>query len=474
MIVIDINNSVCKVSGVTRKQLTDIRHRTLYKERTGKWVSEYVKDKQGKKVLDPKTRKFKLKQVPQIIKHFLTDRKGNFPTGLLYIVEDYFHSNKIEFFYRDKRIEPKLGSIELNAKRQHDPDLYQRGSAAASLEYGRGIIVAPTGFGKSTIAAEVIDLISVPTLLVVPNLGLKAQLTQGLREIFGESNVGPLFQGQAQYKITVENIQAIDPKKPIEGVDLLLIDEFHHSGADTYLACNKVAWSKIYFKIGMTATPFRTVQAERLLLESVLSHVIYRIEYKDAIALRRIVPMEAYYVDLPEIKLEGEGLKYDSVYKELVVNREDRNEIIARLATNLEDAKISFLVLVKQVLHGEIIENLTGYRMPFIKGENDDNSEVIKAFNRREHNGVIGTAGVMGEGVDTKPCEYVIVAGLGKSKSALMQQFGRAFRAFDGKDTCKIIIFRDPSHKWTLEHFEEQCKILREEYGVIPVKLDLD
>ena len=42
-------------------------------------------------------------------------------------------------------------------------------------------------------------------------------------------------------------------------------------------------------------------------------------------------------------------------------------------------------------------------------------------FNMGEIKTLIGTTGVVGEGVDTRPTEYVIIAGLGKSKPAFMQ-----------------------------------------------------
>ena len=67
----------------------------------------------------------------------------------------------------------------------------------------------------------------------------------------------------------------------------------------------------------------------------------------------------------------------------------------------------------------------------------------------------------------------IILAGLGKSKNAFMQQCGRGVRRYGDKQSAKIIIFRDASHKWSLAHFKEQVKILQEEYGVTPAKLEV-
>jgi superfamily II DNA or RNA helicase len=478
VITIVIGNSVCKVVGINRKQFSDLRERTMYVERTGRWIMQIAKDKRtGKTLIDPRTRKPMKKRVPEILKHFLMDKRGQFPTGLLYIVEDYLAQAKVVVRYQDERVQPRINQEiwdHVETVRKFQPYLEQTAAAAAALEYGRGIIVGPTGVGKSTIAAEIIDAFRVRTLLVVPSLELKRQLTEGLREYFGQSSVGPLVKGKPAHLVTVENVDALDPDKVIEGIDLVLIDEFHHSGAATYRQLNKTAWSKVYFKIGLTATPFRSRDAERLLLESVLSHVIYRIEYQTAVDKGYIVPMEAYYVELPEIKMKGPAKDWQSVYKELVVERPDRNKIIADMACNLEREGISALVLVKQVNHGKLISEFVeaeGVQIPFVKGENDDNREVIQAFNKRKYNVMIGTNGILGEGVDTKPCEYVIVGGLGKSKNAFMQQVGRGFRRFGDKVSCKIVLFYDPTHEWTMEHFRSQCQYLLDEYGITPTKL---
>ena len=254
------------------------------------------------------------------------------------------------------------------------------------------------------------------------------------------------------------------------GYDCVIIDEFHHSGAATYRKLNKKTWNGVYYRFGLTATPFRSQDHERLLLESVLSKIIYRIEYKDAVAKGYIAPLEAYYYDLPKTEIKGDDSSWPAMYSELISKNIPRNTHIADLLAKLNEAQISTLCLVKEIAHGDALVRLSGEC--FVYGADQSTKNYIAALNGRDINVLIGTTGVVGEGVDTKPCEYVIIAGLGKSKNALMQQFGRPQRAYPGKESGKVILFRDASHKWTLQHFKEQCKILKEEYGVVPVKLN--
>lgn len=295
-------------------------------------------------------------------------------------------------------------------------------------------------------------------MVVVPSLELKSQLTQSLSNIFGAANVG---KGKP---IWVANVDSLDTGKPAAGYGAVIIDEFHHAAATTYRKLNTKAWAGVYHRWGLTATPFRSQDHERLLLEGVLSRVIYKVSYADAVAKGYIVPLEAYYIEVT--KKNTEAHTWQQVYKELIVDNEVRNKLILDLLHTLSEAGKSTLCLVKEINHGEKL-----FPFPFIHGVGELRSEILKDFNSTSTKVVVGTTGVLGEGVDTKACEYVIIAGLGKSRNSIMQMVGRGFRIYSGKESCKVILVLDKSHKFTKSHFKEQCKILLEEYNVIPIKI---
>lgn len=480
MIKLSIDNSVCMLSGLDRPTFNALRKELRIVERTQATLFLMAKYRKLKKVgsISPKflaEMKDLLRKVKASIrvKYFITER-GVFPTGLLYIVLNFLEENTLEWETDDKRVRPQTGLESINADLSElIPYPEQLEAAQAVLRHSRGMVVAPTGLGKSLIASLICDVLKVKTLIVVTTPGLKMQLMKDMQGLFGKDKVGPLDKkGQPTALISIENIDNRSLKHSPKGVHLLIIDEFHHSGAKTYRSLNEKAWNKIYFKVGLTATPFRSKSTEKFLLESVLSQVIYRIEYQLAVEKKYIVPMEAYYYELPEIVPKGDTRHYAAMYSELVVNREDRNKLIADLADNLEAAGLSALILVKQIEHGVNIQKLTTLNIPFVKGENKDNREKILEFNLRETNSLIGTTGVLGEGVDTKPCEWVIIAGGGKSKNQFMQNVGRAFRNYPGKDSCKIVLIKDSSHAWFEKHYNESVRYLEEEYNIIPTKLD--
>jgi superfamily II DNA or RNA helicase len=427
MVKLLIDNSYSQVSGLNLQQLTKLRQLLSYQVE-----SSYFSGR------------------PRFTTKYMIDKKGHFPSGLRHRVTDFLRKEKIAHTV-----------ITTHRCPIRDFDLIHPGNAykwqvealAAAERWGRGIISACTGSGKSRVIALIASRFNVKTLVVVPTLEIKKQLQSGLK---GLKNV------------TVENIDSPALKTP-KGYDMLIIDECHHVAANTYQKLNKTAWKGIYYRFFLTATPFRNRQDENLLFEGIAGQVIYRLTYKEAVKQGYIVPVEAYYIDVPRQEIEVDT--WAAVYSQLVVHNEARNSLITQLMVQLNAAGKSTLTLVKEIAHGDNLSCDGAFL--FANGQDEESREFIQLFNDGKIKRLIGTTGVLGEGVDTKPCEYVIIAGLGKAKGAFMQQVGRAVRKHPGKESAIVIIFRDPSHRFTLKHFREQAKVLKEEYSVIPQKLDL-
>ncbi len=381
----------------------------------------------------------------------LLSKHNEFPTGILYLVLEYLIKHNIDYSVQENRLSPKLTPRISLKTTFYD---WQVEAADVACNVGRGTISACTGSGKSLLIALIASRLNVTTLVVVPSLEIKKQLLSTLQSVLGHN------------RIVVENIDS-PLLKTMTKFDCLIIDEAHHVAARTYQRLNRSAWSGIYYRFFLTATPFRNDTEEMLLFESIAGQVIYKLDYSTAVSKNYIVPVSAYYIDLPKQKINA--YTYQEVYKKLIVNNEARNALILGLLRKLENNEKYALCLVKEVKHGKNI----GYS-GFVHGEDDDSRELIEEFNTGGRKCLVATTGIMGEGVDTKPCEYVIIAGIGKAKSQFMQQVGRAVRKYPGKEHAKIIIFRDPSHKFTLRHFNAQKKILQEEYSCVLYKLELD
>lgn len=385
---------------------------------------------------------------------YLLDARGFFPTGLLNRVKRTLkalgHAHHIAL-PQDTPVMPIAWRMDLGGI---TPYADQTAAVDKAYAKGRGLISMPTGTGKSLVIGLLVQKFQCRTLIVVPTLELKKQLSESLHAWFGRSP-----------HLRVENIDSKSLQK-LNNFDLLIVDESHHVASRTYQNLNKKVWPKIRHRFFLTATPYRNVADEQLLFEGIAGEVIHKITYQHAVSQGYIVPVDAFYVESPKQPTDADT--WARVYSELVVRNRVRNELIARLMQALDAPT---LCLVKEVAHGKALSDLTG--VPFVNGQEEDSRDYIRQFNAGEITQLIGTNGVLGEGVDSRPCEYVIVAGLGKAKSAFQQQVGRAVRRYKNKESAKVILIKDTSHKFTARHYNAQKAILIEEYGVTPLKLDI-
>lgn len=389
-------------------------------------------------------------------KRYLINKRGEFASGSVYMVQEFLKN--IPHTVVDNRKLLERHKVKFNLSLGVTPYIHQVEAVKACLKHSRGVFQAPTGFGKSIFIALLIKELSVKSLILVPNLELKEQLKASLKEFFGNLD-----------NITVENI---DSSKLLKATDygLLVLDESHHAAAKTYTNLNKKAWKDIFYRISCTATPFRSRDEENILLESITGKLIYSVSYKTAVENGYICPIEAYYVDLdaPEDELMG---NYASVYKKGVVNNEELNAKVADILLKFHASKLSTLYIVKEIEHGNNLSNLTN--AGFANGKSEDCRDLIKWFSSGKLKTLIATHGVAGEGVDTRACEYVIVAIPVKSKNLFMQIVGRSVRRYPGKETSKVILIKNNSHGWFKKAFKEQCKILADEYGIKAIKIDI-
>ncbi len=438
MIQLVVGNSISRVSGLSDKEFSQLKELMSY-------------------TLNPKAQYYSHSFGPG--KKSLINKKGEFPSGLLYMMLAYLETKQHTIV--DNRIVP-VSTSTFNRTSTHTPRRDQTHAVFACTHASRGIVVMPTGTGKSFTMALLIGALNLRTLIVVPSLELKRQLTESLTEIFGEEAL--------DCGITVENIDSRTlPSR--RNYDCLIIDEAHHSAAKTYRELNKKAWGGIFHRFFFTATPFRSQDEENLLLESICGQVIYRLDYQDAVKSGQIVPIEAFYLEVPKTKKDKEYASYAAAYSDLITNNEARNSIIQQSLVNLTRSGISTLCLVKEIAHGDTLASDGAFHL--VTGQNDQRY-LITDFCDRKVTTLIGTTGVLGEGVDTRPCECVIIASPVKSRNLFMQMVGRSFRRYPGKESAIIILIKDNSHKWFKSAFKEQVKILAEEYGVVPQKLTLD
>jgi len=134
---------------------------------------------------------------------------------------------------------------------------------------GRGVVVLPTGAGKSLLAMSAIQRTAKDTLIMVPTLDLMAQWVQQLEASF-EIEIGQLGGGEHRItEITVSTYDSAYLHMEFLGhrFGLLVFDECHHLPSASYQWIAKMSIAP--FRLGLSATPERNDGGDVLLFELV-------------------------------------------------------------------------------------------------------------------------------------------------------------------------------------------------------------
>lgn len=193
------------------------------------------------------------------------------------------------------------------------PRSYQREAVDAWLRArGRGIVVLPTGAGKTVVAYHAIAQLGVRTLIVVPTIELLRQWRTGLTEKLsapdgvvgavggGERKVGPITV------ITYDS--AAMPRRHLHGYGLIVFDEVHHLPAQSYRAI--VEKSGTPWRLGLSATLERADGRHDDLTE-LIGPVVFERDAEELSAQKHIAAYHErrIFVDLsPEEELRYEAL----------------------------------------------------------------------------------------------------------------------------------------------------------------------
>jgi len=142
---------------------------------------------------------------------------------------------------------------------------------------GRGVIVLPTGAGKTVVALAIAARLAMRSLVVVPTIDLLGQWRQGISDRLGLplAEVGMIGGGKRTRRdftvITYDS--AAMPHRELSGFGLLIVDEVHHLPARAYRAI--AGKSAAPFRLGLSATPERS-DLGHIDLDRLIGPVVFR------------------------------------------------------------------------------------------------------------------------------------------------------------------------------------------------------
>jgi len=425
-------------------------------------------------------------------KYLITPKRRIFPSGLIYIVEKILQANHLEYKIIDLRTEPTLSnSIPLKGYQLRD---YQLTMEKACLDHKSGVIKAATGSGKTAVMASLMGKYNgMKRIVYVRRLDLMKQ-TIGVFERELDTHIGQVGGGKVDIQdlsvvmiptaanalgekyvkyaehdnddddTPLDTQQKIAIKNYIESAECFIVDECHCVSSETAQMVSNYS-KKAYYRYGCSATPYRTDGTD-ILIHAATGPKIVDISASTLIERGFLVPPRVHFYRMKPDWLKQVPKDYQSVYTKFIVENEERNEKIVKLADYMAKKGERVVILVQRQQHGKILEEMLqkkGCMAKFIFGETclTERSMALDQFSAGVLDVLLGSS-ILNEGIDVPCITALINASAGKSSSSYYQKIGRAIRPFENKTRAIVIDFID-AVKWLDKHSKERIKVLKTE-----------
>jgi superfamily II DNA or RNA helicase len=341
----------------------------------------------------------------------------------------------------------------------HQTAVLEALAAERSAGHHQNLVVAATGTGKTVIAA--LDYKALckrmdgrPSLLFVAHrreILEKSRATY--RAALGDGGFGELLTGSDKPLVgrhVFASIQSLhgrrlDALQP-DAYDVVVVDEFHHSEADTYTALLERLKPRVL--LGLTATPERTDG------QSILHWFDHRVAAEsrlwDALDQGLLVPFQYFGVDdqtdLSHLDFRAGRYSVSALERVYTADEHRAEQVLRALADRVRDPTamraLGFCVSVKHAEFMAAFFNKKG--LPALAVTGDTKGRERQAAVRRLAAGelcALFTVDVFNEGVDIPAVDTVLFLRPTESATLYLQQLGRGLRLHDSKSCLTVLDF---------------------------------
>jgi len=347
----------------------------------------------------------------------------------------------------------------------------QKEALKRALTLKNGVLVAPTGSGKTILMMGIISAYPKAKILVLAHT--KSLVFQTYEEFKENFDSVQRMQGgickMITERIVISTIQSfymIQYQNYSVHFDIVIVDETHKLTKFDQMYDKVLSNILAPIRLGFTATPRKETESE-LCSEGLLGPIIYNLTINKAV--------EHMIVAKPKIKIiatpydyEVRALRnYPDVYKHGITLNRKRNMLILETAIEHMKKGRSVLIMIVKLEHGKALIRLAKRkyhrRLHFVQGSTpDDIRNLIKKdlTSKKLMWAICST--VWKEGINIPSLGVIINAAGGKSEINTLQAIGRGLRRTDEKSIIHVVDFFDSSHNHLLNHFGERVTLYME------------
>ena len=437
---------------------------------------------------------------------FYARNSGMFLTGLLPEILAALKLFKVEYEIVDERNTPswKYTSIDkffLNQFRTethaedgslleplelHD---YQVDYVNQALKYGRGIIKAPTGAGKTFILISLLKALpdNTPVLFMTKNAGLVKQNYEEMVQ-WGVQNLGRCFGKYKEFNrvmcITAHKDSLKSIEKLLPKFKVLIVDEVHEcTSAVPLRAFDKMTSAAIRF--GISATPFKFTKLNKDGTEDCKDKVQkYKVKGYFGGVFKTTTTKTGYLTtkDLQERGiLSRSNCTFYSIHEPKNIQNEPYIDAVTLGISNNFDflktvRKLTLtltgrtLILVERIDQGDYLNQLIPDSF-WISGETDldERANVFKELKYGDNRIAIAMRHIITAGINVFVHNLINASG-GQAEHSIVQQMGRGLRCAKDKEYLDYYDFLFRTNDYLLKHSMNRLKVLENEGHKITVK----
>ena len=388
------------------------------------------------------------------------------PRGCLKDLKEFLDSLNISLEIQDKRGAGTKIKISFLGKLRKD----QKEAAKKILGQDIGILSAPTAFGKTVIAANIIASRKVNTLILVHRKQLADQWIEKLKMFLSteKARIGQIGSGKFKPtgQIDIAIIQSLIKKENLDEIlaqyGQLIVDECHHLAAFSFEQVSKKFRGK--YVLGMSATVERKDGHQPIIIMQ-CGQIVHSINPKTQ---NKQLPFNHYilprYTDfkMPE---EHQDLTINQIYASLIQD-ETRNQLIFDdISAELKE-KRACVVLTERKEHidcfAEHFKNITENLIVLTGGiGNKARKQAIlklKEISEGEELLIIATGKYLGEGFDEARLNTLFLTMPISWKGTLAQYAGRLHRIHHSKKEVIIYDYIDSQVQMLSRMYDRRLK----------------